>query len=64
MRSLNILQGDGYAFSAEAASDLVVYFCVASSFAGMSITGYFPISQVAAYNLGVTSEDVERDFGL
>jgi len=56
--------GDGYAVSAEAAADFVVYSCVAVSLACVSDTGYFPVPVVCPYDLGVTRDDVEGRFCL
>jgi hypothetical protein len=52
--SRNILQGHSNAFSAKAASYFVVYSCVASSSACVTVTGYFPVIHVSSDNLGIT----------
>lgn len=62
--SQNILQGNGYAFSAKAVSYFVVYSCVTSSPARMSISGYFPVFHVSANDLRVAGQDIERYLGL
>ena len=63
-RSMDILQGNSYAFSAKTASYFVVYSCVASSFACMTKTGYFPVSHVSPYYLRVTCQDVKGNLRL
>ena len=60
----NVLQRNSNAISAEATSNFVVYSCIFSSFAGVSITSYFPILHVSAYDLRVACQDAKWNFGL
>ena len=62
-RSWDVLQGNGYAFSAKAASDFTVYSCVFLSFACMSKTRDFPVLQISSYDLRVTRQNIERYLG-
>jgi hypothetical protein len=59
-----VSHGDGYAVSAKAASDFIVYSCVAASSACMPDAGYFPLVAVCAYDLGVTRNNNERRLSL
>ena len=61
---MDILQGNGYAFSAYAASDFLVYPGVFSSPACVSKPSDFPVSHVAPDNLRVTGQDVKGNFRL
>ena len=38
-----ILEGNGYSFSAKAAVHSIIYHCIAFSFAGVSEAAYFPV---------------------
>jgi hypothetical protein len=60
----NVLQGNGYAFSAETPFYFVVYSCVTASFARMSIAAYSPTLHISAYYLWVAGQDIEGNFRL
>ena len=55
----NILQGNGYSFSAKAGSYFIVHSRVLFSSARMTKTSYSPVLHASAGNLRVTSQNVK-----
>ena len=55
----NILQGNGYSFSAKAGSYFIVHSRVLFSFTRMTKTSYSPVLHASAGNLRVTSQNVK-----
>src|SRR4030042_4959866 len=56
----NILQGNGYSFSAKAGSYFIVHSRVLFSSARMTKTSYSPVLHASAGNLRITSQNVKR----